>query len=306
MDYIIASTSVTDEIHFACQEQGDDSREKVKVVAGGAGIYALCGIGAWSRDVLLVTGVGRDYEELYGSWYEKNQFSMEGLLVKDEKTPYTVIQYFADGEREETPRYGAGHYQKIEVTPRELAPYFSTAKGIYIFKNSSREFWKEILELKKDSKVTVMWEIANDAVCPENKETVKDIAGKLEILSINAEEAKSLLGTDSLEEIIEEFQSWGLPLIFLRRGAQGALMITPNQAVAVPSETGVSVVDPTGGGNSSSAAVLYGFTQGCDPVTCGHMGSISAALCISQYGVPAVIDESVRRQAKEALDRYAE
>lgn len=37
---------------------------------------------------------------------------MDGLIEKDDKTPHTVIQYFEDGEREETPRYGAEHYKK--------------------------------------------------------------------------------------------------------------------------------------------------------------------------------------------------
>ena len=62
---------------------------------------------------------------------------MEGLIEKDEKTPYNIIQYFEDGERGDGP-VGADHYRKIEVTPNELEPYFQSAKGIYIFKNTSR------------------------------------------------------------------------------------------------------------------------------------------------------------------------
>lgn len=78
MDYIIASTVVTDEIRFA------DKKTVVKK-AGGAGIYALCGIRLWCSSVMPVTGVGRDYGELFGDWYQKNHISMEGLIEKDEK-----------------------------------------------------------------------------------------------------------------------------------------------------------------------------------------------------------------------------
>ena len=113
MKYVVASVSVTDEIRFA-------GGEYVEKIAGGAGIYALCGIKLWNDEVILATGVGADYQELYGSWYEKNQLSMDGLIVKDEKTPHTVIQYFEDGEREETPLYGLDHFKKIEITPEEL------------------------------------------------------------------------------------------------------------------------------------------------------------------------------------------
>ena len=50
MDYIIASTVVTDEIRFA-------DKKTVEKKAGGAGIYALCGIRLWCDSVMPVTGV---------------------------------------------------------------------------------------------------------------------------------------------------------------------------------------------------------------------------------------------------------
>ncbi len=232
MDYIVASTAVTDEIRFS-------DGKTVEKVAGGAGIYALCGMKLWSDSVLLATGVGADYREIYGEWYETNGISMEGLLVKDEKTPHTVIQYFEDGERTETPLYGPDHYKKIEITREDLKPYFSASKGIYIFKNDSPDFWEKILEMKKESSAVVMWEIANDATCLEKKKHVREIASRLDILSINMTEARALLGLEKKEDIIQEFQSWNLRLVFLRQGARGAVMITPKEAVEVPSCQGV-------------------------------------------------------------------
>jgi len=283
MKYIIASTAVTDEISLA-------GEKNARQVAGGAGIYALCGLKLWSDDVLLVTGVGADYQELYGEWYKNNGISMEGLIVKDSKTPHTLVHYFENGEREETSLYGALHYQKIEATPADLAPYFGQAKGIYIFKNSNEIFWEKIIQMKRNTNAVIMWEIANDATYLENKEHVRSIAKRLEILSINLTEAKSLLNIDDIDDLIDEFKSWGLKLIFLRRGTMGAIMITPTKTVYVPAVSDVLAVDPTGGGNSSSGAVLYGFSEGKDLKTCGMMGSISAAMCISSYGVPEVID----------------
>lgn len=294
MKYVIASTAVTDEIRFA--------DGKTVKIAGGAGIYALSGMKLWSDEVLLVTGVGRDFKDIYGEWYSKNNISMEGLIVKDEKTPHTVVQYFPDGEREETPLYGLGHYNKIEVTPEDLKPYFASAKGIYIFKNSNEAFWKDILAIKKESKATVMWEIGNDATYFDNLPKVKEIAKHLEILSINLTEAKNLLGKEELEDIIEEFRLWQMPLIFLRRGSKGSIMITSDNVVAVPAEENVQVMDPTGGGNSSSGAVLYGYCEGYNVATCGRMGSISAAMCISQYGVPDKITLDMRQEANHKLE----
>ncbi|MGI6069214.1 MAG: carbohydrate kinase family protein [Blautia sp.] len=295
MEYVIASVQVTDEIQYA------DGTRKEKI-AGGAGFYAMAGIRLWCDEVLPVTGVGADFAELYGEWYEKNQVSMKGLIVKGERTPHTKIQYFEDGEREEISLYGLEHFQNMEVTPEELRPYFRTAKGIYIFKNSSPKFWEKILEDKKGTQAKVMWEIACDATYYENLEPVRAIAREMDVFSINLTESKALLGKENLEDIIHEYQSWGIPLIFLRRGAKGAVMITPEAYVEVPSQPDVHVVDPTGGGNSSSGAVLYGFTEGYSPKICGQMGSLSAAMCLEQYGVPPLITDSMREEARKRLD----
>lgn len=295
MKYVIASVSVTDEIKFA-------NGKHLPKIAGGAGIYALCGAKLWDDDVILATGVGADYNGLYGDWFKKNNLSMEGLIVKDEKNPHTRIQYFDDGEREETPLYGLDHFHKIEIQPEELEPYFKSAKGIYIFKNSNEAFWKKILEYKKNSEAKVMWEIACDAAYPENKQAVKEIASHMDILSINLTESQKLLGLEALEEIIREFQSWGMDLVFLRRGAKGSVMITPEAYVAVPAEKDADIVDPTGGGNSSSGAVLCGFCEGRDMESCARMGNLSAVMCLSQYGVPELISTEMQQKARRKLE----
>lgn len=299
MDFIIASTIVTDEVHFA-------DGKTVKTAAGGAGIYALCGIRLWSDSVMPVAGVGRDYKSLYGAWHEANGISMEGLSVRDEKTPHNLIRYFQNGERNETPRYGTKHYQKMETRPEDLYAHLKTAKGIYLFKNSSPDFWHRLFPALKNRKAAVLWEISDDAALPEYLQEVQEIAEKIDIFSINLTESCRLLGAESLEEVIERFKTWKVRLLFLRRGEKGSVLLTPDKTVFVPSAEDVNVVDVTGGGNSSSGAVLYGYCCGYSLEECGRMGSISAAMCLGQFGVPAKIDEEMRKKAYRQLEHWKE
>jgi sugar/nucleoside kinase (ribokinase family) len=291
MKYVVVSAVVTDEIHFP---DGN-----VKIAPGGAGFYALCGLRLWSDQVVAVTGIGEDYEKLHGEWYRRNHISMEGFRIKDARSPYTIVEYFPDGERIETPALGLEHFRSLETTGEEVVPYLDSAEGMYIFRNLDPDFWNGFLKNKKDSSCKIMWEIAADAAQKENLETVRDIAGQLHAFSINMTEAKSLFGTSDREQIIEELRSWGLELIFLRQGAKGAVMITADEVVEVPSQPDVQVVDATGGGNSSTGAVLCGLVEGRSLEICGRMGSISAAMCISQYGVPEEITEEMRKEAWE-------
>lgn len=299
MDFIIASAVVTDEVHFA-------DKKTVKTVAGGAGIYALCGIKLWSDSVMPLAGVGKDYQTLYGSWYKKNGISMEGLSVRDEKTPRNIIQYFQSSERKEKPQYGLEHYQKMEATPEELQPYMQTARGVYLFKNSNLQFWHTLFPALKERKAAVLWEISDEAACPECLNNVRKIAEMVDIFSINITESRRLLGTESLDEVIALFKTWKINLLFLRRGEKGAVMITPEKTVFVPSVENVNVVDVTGGGNSSSGAVLYGYCCGYSLEECGRMGSIAAAMCLEQFGVPEEIDKERRKKAGEKLRHWEE
>ncbi len=293
MKFIVVSAVVTDEIHFF-------DGKKI-IVPGGAGIYALAGIKLWEDDVEILTGVGEDYFQLHGEWYEENKISTEMMKVKDPHSPYTIIHYFEDGEREETPKYGISHFNRLETTAEELKEHLETSDGIYIFKNCDSKFWDSLLKIERKCSTKIMWEIAADAAIPENIGKIEKILKWVDAFSINVTEAQSLFGIGDLKEIINRLQNWNLDLVFLRRGAKGAVLISSESVVYVPSQPDVNVVDPTGGGNSSTGGVLCGMVKKCLPKECGIMGGLSAAMCISQHGVPRHITKEMRAQAEQRL-----
>ena len=92
MKYIIASTAVTDEIHFV-------DGKRTEIVAGGAGVYALCGVKLWSDDVMLVTGVGTDFSGIYGEWYKNNNISMDGLMIKHRIQLFSILKMEKEKKR---------------------------------------------------------------------------------------------------------------------------------------------------------------------------------------------------------------
>ena len=73
---------------------------------------------------------GQDLYDRHKSWFEKNRLSMEGITIKSECSPISILQYQENGERTEAPLYGAEHYQLMEATPREIEPHCREAKGV--------------------------------------------------------------------------------------------------------------------------------------------------------------------------------
>lgn len=294
-DYVVVSTAVIDRVRLS-------SGELASEVLGGAGVYALSGIRLWSDSTVLVTGIGDDFPPSCRRWFEETGCSMAGLMVKDTHTAISEIQYLENGERIETPPYGKAHYLSLEAGPGEIAPFLRRAKGLYVFKDDRQEYWEELLPLAKENGCRILWEINAEAALPEHREQVKGIARQCDVFSINRAEAYGLFGCDDLAEVEKYLRGWELPLIYLRLGGEGARVLTRDEAISVPPVSGIEAADPTGAGNSSSAAVLYGFCRGEAPEVCGLRGSISAAACIAQYGPPG-FSAAGRREAAALLEK---
>ena len=291
MDYLVVSTFVTDRVTLA------DGRYYGEF-PGGAGLYALCGLGVWSKSALLVTGVGRDFNNSYNEWFEKSGLSASGLIIRDEHTAVSQVYYHNDGERTEVPLYGEEHYRKLEAGPDDLAAYCDGLKGMYVFKDFGPPgYWDELLALKNRYGFCLLWELNASIMTPENISQIRRIAEGLDILSLNQSECRALFNESDLEACVHILSGWKVPMIYLRKGAEGALILKDGRTYAIPAVQDTLVVDVTGGGNASSAALLHGVCQNMSPYECGVLAGVSAALCISQYG-PPLLDASATKKAE--------
>ncbi len=296
--YLVVSTVVTDEVFTA-------DHHFTGACLGGAGLYAYCGLRFWTDDVAIISGVGEDFFSLHRAWLLENKVCTDGLWVRDPHTPCTVVQYHKDGERTETPRFGRDHYHKMEASASDILPFLEEAKGVYIFQKIPDNYWDVILKRKEECNFALAWELHTGVTTPAHLSDVQRIAKACDILSLNRTEALSLLDVENLEEAIGILSTWQVPMIYLRVGAQGGIILENGHVTRTPAVPGIHVIDPTGAGNSSTAAVLYGYCEGYSPHQCGLMGSISAAKCIEQQGPPK-LSEINRSQLHLLLSQMSE
>ncbi|MCX2456028.1 carbohydrate kinase family protein [Lacticaseibacillus nasuensis] len=283
MDYFIGSTSVIDNVHFV----GQPDRLGL---AGGAGIYALCGARLWANQVNLACGIGRDYREHFGEWYRQNELSTKYLVPIDDWTPVTDVFYQSEGVRTEVPKFGSEHYHQFEFKEEVFFQLAQRDCGIYVFRNTDPTFWRHYLT-HDGMKAKVLWEIAADSCNPESLPEIKAIAEKISVLSLNLSEAKQIFDLQDEAAIKQQLRALNIPLVFLRLGKRGQIFLTSQTEEFVPSIRSQSVVDVTGGGNSSSGATLVGYCEQRPLRQIGQMANLAAIMCLSQYGVPARIDD---------------
>jgi sugar/nucleoside kinase (ribokinase family) len=91
---------------------------------------------------------------------------------------------------------------------------------------------------------------------------IGDALHHVEILKLNDEEAETLVGSAEPEKL----QALGVPEVLLTLGSHGAWVVTPDLVAHVPSVPADGDVDPTGAGDTYSAAYLVRRAAGAEPV----------------------------------------
>ena len=123
------------------------------------------------------------------------------------------------------------------------------------------------------------------------------LAGDLELVFANEEEAMMLFGASTFDAAVDALAETGV-LAVLTRGAGGSVVVTASGPVEVPAAPVDRVVDTTGAGDLFAAGFLYGITNGLRPEEAARLGGVCAAEVISHVGARPQAD--LRALAVEA------
>lgn len=289
----ILSHIVIDEVHDPAGRHTNDD-------VGGAGAYAAVGASLVSAPgaSLLVSGTGRaDLPELT-RWCDERAIDPSGLFAVGERGPRTRIEYFADGERIETPVFGLDHFHAHTPLPRHIPQEVRDRDlaAVYLFHAAEEPYWSEIADFRSASAVPVLWEIAADATVPELVGDIRDHAALVDVVSLNRTEALSLFAMSSVDEAIREAATLA-PVVLLRLGGDGSLVLQGGRRLHVPAAP-ATVADPTGGGNSYSGAFIAAYQRSGDPEHAARLAAAAAAVVIAAPGAP-LVDDAVRDAVRD-------
>lgn len=109
------------------------------------------------------------------------------------------------------------------------------------------------------------------------------IAGHVDILFANEAEITALYETKSFDAALASVRGH-CEIAALTRSEKGSVIVTGNEATAIPAAPVERLVDTTGAGDLYAAGFLFGLTHGRDLATSGRLGSLAAAEVISHYG----------------------
>lgn len=115
------------------------------------------------------------------------------------------------------------------------------------------------------------------------------VQDSVDLLFGNHDELLSLYELDSFDDAVAALRA-ECEFAAITVGADGCVIVTPEELVRVPAVPVDKVIDTTGAGDLFAAGFLFGVTSGADLATCGHYGSVAAAEVISHVGPRPLVE----------------
>lgn len=274
-------------------------------IIGGAASYISLASSMLSKKVGLVAVVGEDFDFDFVEDLKDRGVDVEGLQIKKgEKSFFWHGKYHMDMNSRDTITTELNVLGDFDP----IIPDHWKCPDYVMLGNLSPEVQLKTLErIEKRPKLVVMdtmnfWmDIALD--------TLHQVIAKVDVLTINDEEARQLSGEHSLVKAARKIQAMGPKYLIIKKGEHGALLFGEDGETffcpALPLE---EVFDPTGAGDTFAGGFIGYLAQqdrtDFDAIKKAVVyGSAMASYCVEKFGTERLqsLDEA---QLSERLNQF--
>lgn len=283
---------------------------KTDKILGGAGTFIGLSASNFDIEIGIVSVVGDDFPQEYLDLLTDRNIDISGIeIVKGGKTFFWSGRYHNDLNSRDT----------LETQLNTLADFkpvvpenFKDA-DVVMLGNLHPNIQMEVINQLPVRPKLVVLDTMNfwmDCALPELKEVLK----KIDVITINDEEARQLSGEYSLVKAAQKIHEMGPEYIIIKKGEHGALLFNKDEVFFAPALPLEEVFDPTGAGDTFAGG-FSGYIAQSENISFGNMknaiifGSNLASFCVEKFGTERMLnlrkDEIFRRlQQFKALTQF--
>ena len=271
---------------------------KADMVVGGAALYGSIAASHYTNDVQLVSVIGEDFPQDELEYMASRGINQEGLqLKKGEKSFYWSGRYHDNMNKRDTL---VTDLNVLETFDPVLPESYKESAYVMLGNLQPDVQMRVIEQMNKRPKLIIMdtmnfWmDIAMDSL----KKTI----AKIDVLTINDEEARQLSGEYSLVKAAAKILDMGPTYLVIKKGEHGALLFDKNNVFSAPALPLAEVYDPTGAGDTFAGA-FAGYIAQTDDISFENMkraiihGSAMASFCVEKFS-----NERLKELTTEELD----
>jgi sugar/nucleoside kinase (ribokinase family) len=258
---------------------------KTDKILGGAGTYIGLSASFFNLQSAIVSVVGDDFPQEYLDLLTSRNIDISGLeIVKGGKTFFWSGKYHNDLNSRDT--LVTELNTLADFNP--VVPQNYKDADVVMLGNLHPIVQSSVLDQMTTKPKLVVLDTMNfwmDCALPE----LLDVMKRIDVITINDEEARQLSGEYSLVKAAAKIHTMGPKYIVIKKGEHGALLFHNKEVFFAPALPLEEVFDPTGAGDTFAGGFAGYITQS-ENVSFENMknaiiyGSNLASFCVEKFG----------------------
>jgi hypothetical protein len=263
---------------------------KTDKILGGAGTFIGLSASHFNLQSAIVSVVGDDFPQEYLDLLRARNIDISGLeVVKGGKTFFWSGRYHNDMNSRDT----LATELNVLADFNPIVPENFKDADVVMLGNLHPIVQTGVLnQMTKKPKLVVLdtMNFWMDCALPELLEVIK----RVDVITINDEEARQLSGEYSLVKAAKKIQTMGPKYVVIKKGEHGALIFHDEHIFFAPALPLADVYDPTGAGDTFAGGFAGFITQQGDisfdtMKTAIIQGSNLASFCVEKFGTERML-----------------
>jgi sugar/nucleoside kinase (ribokinase family) len=279
---------------------------KTDKIVGGAATYIAMAASYFTKDIELVSVIGDDFPQDFLENLKKRGVGLDGLEIKaGEKSFFWAGKYHYDLNTRDTLTTELNVL--ADFTP--VVPQHAKNADYLMLGNLDPAVQISVLDqMEKRPKLVVLdtmnfWmDIA--------MESLAKVISRIDVLTINDEEARQLTSEYSLVKAAHKILDMGPRFLIIKKGEHGALLFDRNNVFSAPALPLEDIMDPTGAGDTFAGGFI-GFLAHTDDLSFENLkraviiGSAMASFTCEKFGT-ANLENLTTDQIDERIQQFVE
>ena len=276
---------------------------KTDKILGGAATFIGMSASQFDIDPAIVSIIGEDFPQEYLDKLTSRNINIEGIeVVKGGKTFFWSGKYHNDMNTRDTLVTELNTLEHFNP----IVPENYKDAEIVMLGNLQPTVQLSVIEQMTSPKLVILdtMNFWMDIALDDLKTTLK----KVDVITINDEEARQLSGEYSLVTAAKKIQEMGPQYVVIKKGEHGALLFHNDEMFYAPALPLAEVFDPTGAGDTFAGG-FAGYLAKSGNISFENMknaliyGSCLASFTVEKFGTER-IESVTKEEVKKRLQQF--
>ncbi|WP_040252666.1 PfkB family carbohydrate kinase [Psychroserpens mesophilus] len=271
---------------------------KTDKILGGAATFIGLAASQFSVDSAAVSVVGGDFPQEYLDLLSNRNVNIDGIeIIKEGKTFFWSGKYHNDMNSRDTL---ATELNVLADFNPKVPEHYKDAEVVMLGNLHPMVQMSVLNQMSKKPKLVILDTMNFWMDCA--LEDLHKVIKKVDVITINDEEARQLTGEYSLVVAARKIHEMGPQYVVIKKGEHGALLFHDDNVFYAPALPLEEVFDPTGAGDTFAGG-FAGYLASTENYSFENMknavifGSNLASFCVEKFGT-----ERMQNLTKDEID----